>query len=172
MIGLFGTNNSRNMNKLISHKVDAFTLFEVTVVMAIMSVIISIISLSFNRFHEQLKVAQDISSELNHFRMVRSTLWKDFTAADSIVFASDEIQVYNNASVIKYQATNETLHRKNHTDDWQDLELDVESIYVDSVSGMKDYHINFLWKGEEMNWNFLDQPSLAMRINNQFKTIQ
>jgi type II secretory pathway pseudopilin PulG len=159
------------MNSLNQNRIDAFTIFEVTVVMAIMSVIISIISLSFNRFHEQLKVAQNISSELNEFRMIRSTLWKDFTSADSIRFASEELIVYRNTSAIKYQAIDERLHR-DHTGEWQDLNIGVESIYVDSTNGMQNYHINFLWKGEEMDWHFLDQPSLAMRINNHFNEMR
>ena len=136
-----------------------------------MSVIITIISMTFGRFHEQLKISQDISEELNQFRMVRSTLWKDFTTADSIAFNKDQLEVYRGQVIIKYQAIDETLHR-NHTGEWQNLKVGVESIYQDSLSGMKNYHINFLWKGEEMDWNFMDKPSLAVRINNHFNHLQ
>jgi type II secretory pathway pseudopilin PulG len=159
------------MNSSNRHRIDAFTIFEVTVVMAIMSVIITIISITFVRFHEQLKISQDISEELNNFRMVRSTLWKDFTTADSIAFDNEELKIYRDQMTIKYQAIDEKLHR-NHTGEWQNLQLDVESIYQDSLSGMKNYHINFLWKGEEMDWNFMDKPSLAVRINNHFNNLR
>jgi hypothetical protein len=139
--------------------------------MAIMSVIIAIISISFNRFNEQFKIAQDISAELNQFRLVRSTLWKDFTTADSIAFNDDQIKIYKDNKLIQYQETDESLHR-NHTGDWQDLNVEVESVFVDSLLGLKKYHINFLWKGEEMDWSFLDKPSLAVQINTYFKEIK
>ena len=112
--------NKLNQNSLLN----AFTIFEVTVVMAIMGVLISIISLSLNRFNEQLKTGNDIGIEMNHFRAIRSTMWREFYTSDSISMIDNELNLYIKSSTIKYKVEGDLLHRKTNAD-WQIMNLEV-----------------------------------------------
>ncbi|MDG1332923.1 MAG: hypothetical protein P8P74_11385, partial [Crocinitomicaceae bacterium] len=100
------------MNKKEEH-IDAFTIFEVTVVLAIMGVLIGLIATSVNRFNEQLKMTGDINQELNEWFAFRSNLWSELYACDSIQSVDQELTLFAQNRVIKYKLEDEDVLRSN-----------------------------------------------------------
>ncbi len=155
------------MNKNQQHKVSAFTIFEVTVVLAIMSVLITIVSASMNRFNEQLKISTDVHEELNQWRSVRSVIWSDFYRADSIQLQSGELAIYTAQNQVSYKVQDEHLYRSN-TLEWVDLGIEAESIYEEEKSNARVFHILFPWKGESMDLSYHYQPGIDLKMNDYF----
>ena len=69
-------------------------------VLAIMSVLILIITLSTNRFNEQLKVSNDIKSELNSFQLIRANLAQDFYHASAVKLENGELILTKKKSLL------------------------------------------------------------------------
>jgi len=152
-------------------KMNAFTIFEVTVVLAIMSVLITIIFTSLNRFNERLKIANDISMELNSWRSIRSAIWRECYTADSMSCRNNELHLNLDDRVIQYKVQDDNLHRR-QGDDWVDLKINAEAIYPETKNEVTVYHIDFLWKQEVMALSYHDQPAIAARINNYFNDLE
>ena len=93
-------------------RVHSFTIFEVTVVLAILSVLITIVSVSINRFNEQMKITSTIQEELNTFYAFRSNLWHEFYRADSIQLNENEVHIYSKNHLICYKKQADFLVRK------------------------------------------------------------
>ncbi len=93
-------------------RLPAFTVFELTVVIAILSTLVMLIMFGFRRFNEQLKNAADISTQLNTWRMERAGMWKDFFTADSVHIQTDEVQLFRHTDRITYRAEEGRLFRK------------------------------------------------------------
>ena len=155
------------MNRKKKYIVPAFTIFEVTVVLAIMSVLITIISTSVNRFNEQLKVSTDVHTELNHWRSVRSVIWNDFYMADSIQCEMGELTLFTDGSAINYKVQDDYLHRKT-SNEWLNLNVEAESIYKEEKNEAVTFHMLFPWKGEPMDLSYHYQTAVDMKINNYF----
>lgn len=180
MIALFGNNNGLRVKNKRGHinndfdahrRIPAFTVFEVTVVIAIMSVLITIISASLNRFNEQLKISQDISEEMNEWRMIRSTLWKDCYLADSMDFENGIISCYNGLNHIEYKSMDDQLYRARNAN-WEKLNMAVEDLRVESKDSVNyTYCIDFKWKGEPMYWRYHFASGIDQRINNYFNQL-
>ena len=155
------------MNKNKQNKVSAFTIFEVTVVLAIMSVLITIVSASMNRFNEQLKISTLVHEELNHWRSIRSVIWNDFYYADSIQLQTGELAIYTAKSEVKYKVQDEHLYRLN-TLEWIDLDVEAETIFEEEKSNASVFHILFPWKGESMDLSYHYQPGIDLKMNDYF----
>ncbi len=155
------------MNKVNRHSLPAFTIFEVTVVLAIMSVLIAIISLSLNRFSEQLHLSAKLSSEMNAFRALRSELWREFYFADSIHQQESEIELFEGKQAHKYRIIDERLHHFVNGD-WMDLKLEMESIHQEESEDAVLYHLDFIWKGEAMHLDYHFKPGRDKQINTYF----
>ena len=155
------------MNKLGRPSVSAFTIFEVTVVLAIMSVLIAIISTSMNRFNEQLKISTEVHDELNHWWATRSVIWNDFYMADSIQFQAGELTLYNSVQTTLYKIQDDQLQRS-FNDQWTNLEIESESISAEEKDGSYSYHIHFPWKGESMDLSYHFQAGIDIKMNAYF----
>lgn len=152
-------------------RIQAFTIMEVTMVLAIMSVLISIVFVALNRFNEQLKVANEISQELNDWRMVRSTIWKDFYEADSIQCQDNLLTIYSKGKILIYSIKKEQLHRQNNGVK-VNLKFEVASIHEKMEDEHRTFYIEFVWKGELMTLSYLYNPSIDLEINNYFYLIE
>lgn len=159
------------MNRSGRHKINAFTIFEVTTVLAIMSVLLTIIFLAANRFSEQLKVANDVTSEMNEWRLVRSTIWRDFYSADSIQCHENVLTIYVDGKALIYDVKNEQLHRENNGI-VQNLKFEVASMYETFEQEHRTFFIDFLWKGETMTLSYFYNPAIDLEINNYFDLIE
>lgn len=149
-------------------KISSFTIFEVTMVLAIMSVLILIITLSTNRFNEQLKISNDIKSELNAFQLLRANLSKDFYHADQVRLKNGELILTKELGEIKYTINDGFLSqvRGNET---ISLNILVTDIFETSLKEVPVYHIIIPWKNEELDLSFYYKPSVDLAINTFFE---
>ncbi|MCR9171950.1 MAG: hypothetical protein NXI10_05635 [bacterium] len=157
------------MNKGKQHTVPAFTIFEVTVVLAIMSVVVSMVAFSTQSLFKQMKVTEDIHAELNNFYKVRSMLWYDCVMADSITFQENEFLAFTNGVPVQYRVEEDRLYRNQDGQD-RDLNLDILSLEKMDVDAGSDIILTFDWKGEPLEWRFFNLPNLADGVNQYFDT--
>lgn len=158
------------MSKSQQH-ISAFTLFEVTVVLAIMGVLIGLIATSINRFNEQLKMTSDLNQELNEWFAFRSNLWSELYACDSIQSNNQEIVLFAKQRIIKYKLEDEDVMRSNGAD-WQTTKAKAESIRLESEDDHKTVIFDFKWKGDLMTLSYYFQPDVKNKINDYFAQLK
>lgn len=150
-----------------TYRVKAFTIFEVTVVLAVMSTLITMISSALNRFNEQLKLTSDVRQELNHWYAVRSVIWHDFYQADSLLMAGGQLSMFSEQGSVSYRLENGMLERM-HGADWLSLEIPAEQLYADSSGDAVRYHMVFIWKDKPMDLCYHHQPGIDLSVNHYF----
>ncbi|MCE3297042.1 MAG: hypothetical protein K0R65_2756 [Crocinitomicaceae bacterium] len=152
--------------------IKAFTLFEVTVVLAIMSIMLTIISVSLNRFNEQIKNSSEIHQELNHFYIVRSNLWRELYESDSLTCDQNTLQIYKGTDRVDYTIEDELLQRKSLRSEIENMNLAVESIKTVEKDGEQLIEIAFIWKEEIMKLSYLNKAHLDLKINRYFEELK
>lgn len=158
------------MNRKEQH-IDAFTIFEVTVVLGIMGVLIGLIATSVNRFNEQLKMTSDLNQELNEWFAFRSNLWSELYACDSIQSVEKELVLYSNKRIIKYKLEDEGVMRSNGTE-WQTTKSKAESIRLETENDETTVIFDFKWKGELMTLSYYFEPDVKNKINDYFAQLK
>jgi competence protein ComGF len=153
------------------HEIKAFTIFEITVVLALLSIITTIIFVSLNRFSEQLKISSELNYELNEWFAFRSNFWRELYTADSINLKDNEVIIFSDNRIVCYRERNEILERKTN-DQWKPLEIKLESIVSNSIEGGTAIHFNFIWKEEIMKLSFMQLNSVKQMINNHFNELK
>jgi prepilin-type N-terminal cleavage/methylation domain-containing protein len=155
----------------IKSKIKAFSLFEVTVALAILSILLTIITVSLNRFNEQIKLSSDVRQELNDFYVVRSNLWRELYESDSLICVNNELKILSGDIETLYFIEDERLFRKKD-DQVMDLKIPIESI--SEVEEGKKIRIvfSFIWKGEIMKLSYLKRANLDKQINQYFEELK
>ncbi|NVK64018.1 MAG: type II secretion system protein [Flavobacteriales bacterium] len=151
--------------------IEAFTIFEVTVVLAIMGVLIGLIAVSVNRFNEQLKMTGDINQELNEWFAFRSNLWSELYSCDSINSQGGELLLFENNKVIRYKLEEENVMRSTGFD-WQDTKTKAESIRLEEVDEKTTVIFDFKWKGDLMTLSYYFEPDVKNKINDYFAHLE
>lgn len=156
------------MNKGKRHSIPSFTIFEVTVVLAIMSILAAMVSFSVNRLFDSMHTTETIHTELNNFYRVRSTLWYDCITADSMQCANNKLHVYSDAKEVNYHIEEGILFRtKNGIS--KSMEREMEEIKATPTEFGIKIQMRFEWKGETLEWEFLNRPDRAGSINQFFE---
>lgn len=150
--------------------IEALTLFEIMIVLSIMGLLITIISLSLNRFNEQMKFTSEVQQELNRWYQFRSNLWKELYHADSLELNSGELSIYGNNNVVSYKVDEDSVYRKG-TEDWKSTGFLAESIRMEEQSGDRLFAFDFLWKGDVMTLSYLDHATPKMKIDRYFEAL-
>lgn len=132
-----------------------------------MGILITIISLSTNRFNEQLKITADISKELNDWQVVKSTIWQDFYMADSIHMESNELVLFSQNKLINYKIQDDVLYRSNNGL-WQNLKFEVEAIKEEVKDDISTFSFEFPWKDQTMKLSYHYLSGVDQSINNYF----
>mgnify|MGYP003641178753 CR=1 FL=1 len=158
-------------DKLQIDRINAFTIMEVTIVLAIMSLIIGIIATATNRFSEQLKSSSEISQELNQWNAMSSNLWRELYFSDSISTQNNELIIYQKEGEINYRILNQTIIRTLKSNSI-DMGVSASAIYSEPNKGASTIIIDFLWKGEVMSLKFYNKPLLANQINSYFENFK
>ncbi len=156
--------------KIISVK--AFTIFEVTVVLAILGVLITIISVSLNRFNEQLKLNNDIHDELNHWMLVRASMWREYYDADSLVFNTNQLTIYHPNREVRYKEEDEQLMRKENSDEWKSMKVDLESIVSETIDSKTYIIFSFPLKNEIMELKYYCKKNKKNAVNTYFDELK
>ncbi|MCF8414625.1 MAG: prepilin-type N-terminal cleavage/methylation domain-containing protein [Crocinitomicaceae bacterium] len=149
----------------------AFTLLEITVVLAIMSILISIVSLTLNRFNEQMKQSAELQEELNHWYQFRSNLWRELYCSDSLRFNNDILTIHSSNENIQYKANNDVLYRKNGESEW--IESKIKADYLKEIISdeKRVLEFSFIWKGEPLVLNYLCKESKKQKIDTYFNKL-
>lgn len=151
--------------------IDSFTIFEVAVVVAIIGVLVSIITLSLNRFNMQMKVSQDIQTELNQFLQLRSTIWTDFYQADSVSMTEGELIIYENDQERKYR-NDEGVLMLNRSGEWNATEIELEELQLIEHDEYQEVQFVFIWKDDFITLSYPLQNDIGDRINKHFRTLE
>lgn len=158
------------MSKRAQH-IDAFTIFEVTVVLAIMGILITIIATSVNRFNEQLKMTGDVNQELNEWFAFRANLWSELYACDSIATEGGELLLFGKKRVVKYKLEENKVMRSTGFD-WQETKTKAESIRLEEVDDKTTVIFDFKWKGDIMTLSYYFEPDVNDKINDYFARLK
>lgn len=152
--------------------IEAFTLFEVTVVLAIMSVLVTILAVSLNRFNEQLKNSTIVQGELNTWYQFRSNLWRELYTSDSLRFIDSELGIYHDSTSVSYKIEDDTLFRKGASMEWSSTHMAASAITEVIENEQKIVSLDFIWKGELMQLRYLNAPSLKREMDSYFETLE
>lgn len=169
------------MDKSRLSAVPSFTILEVTIVVAILSILVTIITVTLNRFNEQLKINREIQQELNNWMLVRANFWTEYHLSDSIDVISQSLVFYQPHRSVFYRPEEERLVRKElnntvptgapGTDEWREMNVEISSIRKE-ISGENEVIIlSFPLKGEEMQLRFLKQKSKAGTVNQYYEQL-
>ena len=148
-------------------KVNSFTILETTIVLATMSILVTIIMLATNRFNEQLKNNISIQQELNTFYAFRSNLWRELYASDSVDYQHETITIYKNNRPILYTIENNELLRKAEKE-WVNTGFPMIELKKEIENEDKIVYFVFDWKGEPMKLSYLCRAEIQQKIDNHF----
>jgi hypothetical protein len=151
-------------------KVPGFTIFEITVVLAILSTIITIVAMAFNRFNEQLKNSSGINQELNEWFVFRANLWQELYLADSIVYREETIHLYRQAELVSYRIADELLERRK-TGDWTSTGFEMEDLRETVGGNDKRIVFIFRWKGAPMTLEYYCKPDVKQQMDRYFDNL-
>lgn len=147
--------------------VKAFTIVEITIVLGLMSMIIALISFSYNRFNEQLKKSVVLNDELNVFFAFRSNLWNELYQSDSIRIENNEILIYSPATIVNYRISQDFLERKVENE-WITTNFEMDKLALTERNLEQFVQFDFIWKEQVMRLEYLIQPSLKSEIDSYF----
>lgn len=168
------------MGKREKISVQAFTILEVTIVVAILSVLITIITGALNRFNEQLKVNTDIQAELNNWMLVRSNFWTEYHMSDSVGYEEEQLFFYQPHRTVCYKAEEDRLMRKEikpfngqrtAADEWMEMNVDIASIREDTTDRKPRIILTFPLKGDDMELTFFKQQNKADYVNQYYEQL-
>lgn len=161
----------------IRQQVSAFTIFEVTVVLAILGVLMTIISVALNRFNEQLKVNSEIHAELNQWMLVRANLWKEYYASDSLDFSNGEAIIYQKQRIIRYSSRDGLLLRNEFPKmggvpaEWKEMGVEIEGIREEVTEAGRYIIFSFPWKGDLMELRYYCNGDNRALVNEYFEQL-
>lgn len=154
-------------NKLSTYRLAAFSILEVTVVIALMALLSGLFFAALNRFNEQVRNETTIKNELNNWFAVRSNLWRELDESDSIHVEKDKALIYIAGKPTEYSISNDKLVR---TVGETVTPFDIEMAAIRQEKHGKSECVDFrvLWKNEEMLLSYPLKSDLADRMNTYF----
>lgn len=153
-----------------SSKVKAFTIMEAIVVIAIFSILFTIVVFSINRFQLSLKINQNLMEEITQFETFRATLWEQSYFSDSIHVDEENLKIYKNNKVIHYQMVDGSWHQKVNQN-YIPLNLDAERITTSKNGATTWIQLPVILGENEIEISFPNQVVHANLINDYFKSI-
>lgn len=154
-------------NKRLTYKLNAFSVLELTVVIALMALLSGLFFAAVNRFNEQVSNDKKIKDELNHWFAVRANLWLELDAADSVQTAENSVTLFHPGKQINYTISDNRLFRQTDGEP-ADLGLEMNKIGREEAAGKEYLIFNISWKKEEMVLRYPLRKDLSQRINNYF----
>lgn len=151
-------------------RIPGFTIFEITVVLAILSTIIAIVAMSVNRFNEQLKHSNDINQELNDWFAFRANLWQELYLADSITYRDETVNLYRGTALVAYRIADDFLERGT-AGAWQNTGFAMEALYETGDVHNKRVVFLFQWKGEPMKLTYYCKPDVKQQMDRYFENL-
>lgn len=151
-----------------SVRLEAFSILEVTIVIALVALLSALFFGALSRFGQQVKNETDIRNELNHWFVVRANLWQELDDADSIHVEKDLTRIYLDKRTIEYRLMDGRLFRK-VGDEQEDLQLAMNGIKPEEHNGHTYVTFLFDWKKEEMALRYPMRSTAANKVNHYFE---
>lgn len=158
-----------------SHRVRAFSVLEVTIVIALMALLGSLFFGALNRFNEQIANETNIKNELNDWYVVRANLWRELDEADSIRVSGNRAELFfaspHSASGVEklaYFISDDKLFRKAEETDEKDMHIAMSAIALEERKGRQYVAFRIDWKREEMILRFPLRSTIAANVNHYF----
>jgi competence protein ComGF len=148
-------------------KISAFTILETTIVLAIMSILITILMLATNRFNAQLKKTVEIQQELNTFFAFRANLWQELYTSDSMAYHHETCFIYQKKRTIAYRIMEDKLFRK-VAKEWISTGFYMRALQKEIKKEETYFRFIFDWKGESMCLTHLFRTGIQQKINHYF----
>ena len=160
-------------------KLQAFTILEITVVVAICFIFVTIIKITLNLLNEQIKINGDIQQELNDWMLVRSNFWYEYHHSDSVYVTGGELFFSQPHRIICYKVDDDQLKRKevktinvsgsSVSGEWVDIKVTVSSIKEDASENQ--ITVTFPLKGDDMNIRFPKQINKSDVVNRYYEQL-
>lgn len=155
-----------------TNNIAAFTLFEVTMVLAIMGILVSIIAITLNRFNEQLKNSTQVQAELNDWYLFRSNLWRELYQSDSLKLNNDILAIYHSSDSVLYTIEDDTLKRKSGKQDWASTHFEASGLREEILGGKHQFVFEFPWKNEVMHLRYSIKKTIKNQVDTYFDSLQ
>ncbi len=149
------------------YRLSAFSILEVTVVIALMALLSGLFFAALNRFNEQIRNETNIKNELNEWFAVRSNLWRELDEADSIHVEKDKATIYLAGKPTEYSISNDKLVRKSG-ETVTPFPIEMAAIRKEKHGKSECVDFRVLWKNEEMILSYPLKTDLADRMNAYF----
>lgn len=150
-----------------SRKIEAFTLTEVMITMAVSAVVVALAYMTFNTIGNYFKLVQERNNRYNEWLSARLFLSSDITRADSLHFTESSLLVYGNDTLTAWTVLGDTLQRNDgvmkdfglQAFDWQAY-TDLETGLVNQVV-LSQYREN----DDSLYFRFYKTYPIAFQIN-------
>ncbi len=151
-------------------KIAAFTVFEATVVVAIIGILLTIVSTSVNRFNEQLKNTSDLNQKLNDFYMIRSGIMTSYYFADSIACQANRLTFFKDedSTVYRIEEGNLLIQKGNSA---RTFNVPVEEIGNTEMNGNLYVKLEFIWTPKNIEIRLPRYSFPEQSVNAFFKNI-
>ncbi|HLP56114.1 MAG TPA: hypothetical protein VK151_13850 [Fluviicola sp.] len=145
----------------------AFSVLEVTIVIALMALLSALFFGALNRFGEQIQNETRIKNELNDWYVVRANLWRELDEADSIQVTDNQASIFFGNNKTVYKIIDDHLFRLvNETE--TDLRLEMNAIQQEEIKGRHYIAFKINWKESEMVLRYPIRSTVANTINHYF----
>ncbi|MBI3237699.1 MAG: hypothetical protein HYZ43_02460 [Flavobacteriia bacterium] len=156
-----------NNNRPHIARLTAFSVLEVTIVIALMALLSALFFGALNRFGEQIQNETQIKNELNDWFVVRANLWRELDEADSIHVTNNQATIYFGKTQTLYKIMDNRLIRViNETE--MDLKLEMNAIQLEETKGRQYIAFKVNWKDDEMVLRYPVRSTVANNVNNYF----
>lgn len=161
------------MNNNQSHitRLAAFSILEVTIVIAMIALLSALFFGALNRFGEQIHNETLIKNELNDWYVIRANLWRELDEADSILVKDNHASIYSNARKIDYSIVDNKLFRT-IGELKMDMKIEMNAITLEEIKNHQFVAFNVAWKNEDMILRFPLRSSVASKVNHYFTNAQ
>lgn len=139
--------------------------------LALLGVLITIISISLNRFNEQIKLNSELQEELNQWMLVRSSLWNTYYNSDSLQLDGTSVAVFQKQRTLYFQETDGVLMRRENQQEWESMGVALEGIQLEQEKDQKYVLFSFPLKGETMELRFYFKTNKKNSVNQYFEQL-
>ena len=155
------------INKPGIRRMAAFSILEVTVVLALMALLSALFFGALNRFSEQVAGETKIKNELNDWFAVRAHLWDALDTADSVLVRDNTATLWKTGDPMTYRIENDSLVRISG-EETVSLKAEITEIRQDDRSGTRYIVFAFRWKNDDMELSYPLKAGPAERVNTYF----
>lgn len=152
-----------------TYRLSAFSVLEVTVVIALMALLSGLFFAALNRFNEQVRVEGAIKNELNNWFAIRSNLWRELDEADSMSIRPNSVTLFSGARSVRYFVQEDALWRNTGSDD-ANLNIPMLAIRQQQADRRECVEFLFDWKNGEMSLRYPLRSDLSAQVNNYFSS--